>query len=338
MALAALAALLAGCAGSPAPAPGDPPAAAAQTGDAAAGSEAPDESATANPPSGGQAGGEPAPADSGAAGEPVASDPSSGRTTHRTVFELSVPAPALSDLPGDLRTEVGAVSAWEAAQRAALWLHGAELVVPLTVAPALQDQLAPFRQADARQVWVRLADTQETEEAFSFHVQVIRRDGSGRLELAGDDEVVVSLLEGGAPLVTGYAHAAGEASDGEVAVWAGAGPEDATAPELLDLPAPVLTDGSGDYQVPVAALAALGEVERQEEDGTVVLVLGDGSRTAALAVTAINGEPYVRGSELEAAVDGVRVTAPDSSYAYAVEWRPDLGQLGLWRAVRRPIS
>ncbi|MBY6277647.1 hypothetical protein [Symbiobacterium thermophilum] len=216
-------------------------------------------------------------------------------------------------------------------------MHGAELTVPLAVAPALQEQLAPFRLADAEQVWVRLVDTQETDEAFSFQVQVIRRDSAGRLALEGDDEVLVSYLEGGEPLVTGYAHAAAGAPDLAVAVWYGAGPEDATAPALLDLPAAVLADGAGGYRVSVEALAVLGEIAWQE-DGSVSLVLAGGTRTEPLSVAEIEGRSYVQGTDLEAAVDGRRVDLSDAGYTYAVDWRPDLGQLGLWRAVRRPIS
>lgn len=124
----------------------------------------------------------------------------------RGAWTASVPAPALADLPAGLQEEVAGISAWEAAQRAAMWLHGADLAVPLTVAPALEQQLVSLRPADVEQVWVRLVGTDETDEAFSFRLQVIRRDVSGRLALAGEDEVVVSLLEGGAPLVTGYGH------------------------------------------------------------------------------------------------------------------------------------
>lgn len=69
-----------------------------------------------------------------------------------------------------------------------------------------------------------------------------------------------------------------------------------------------------------------------------VLVLGEGVRTAALAVAEFGGEPYLKVSDLVAAVDGVRAASVDSSYAYAVEWRPDLGQLCLWRDAQHPIS
>lgn len=226
----------------------------------------------------------------------------------RGAWTASVPAPALADLPAGLQEEVAGISAWEAAQRAAMWLHGADLAVPLTVAPALEQQLVSLRPADVEQVWVRLVGTDETDEAFSFRLQVIRRDVSGRLALAGEDEVVVSLLEGGAPLVTGYGHGERGRSADEVAVWSGEGPEGAIAPALLDLPAPVLADGPDGYQVPVDALAALGEVAWQA-DGSVALVLGDGSRTAALPVAEVGGRPYVQGADLEAAVDGLRLAA-----------------------------
>lgn len=115
-------------------------------------------------------------------------------------------------------------------------MHGAELTALPALAPARQEQLAPFRPADAGQVWVRWVGTQETEESFSFQLQ------------AG------------------------------------------------------------------------------------------GVRTEPLPVAEVDGRSYVQGSDLEAAVDGLRVDLPDGGFRYAVDWRPDLGQLGLWRAVRRPIS
>lgn len=325
IALAALAALLAGCAGSPAPSPAPvgESAASAPSGSVAAGSEGSEAADAASPA-----------ANDAAADTPVASEPE-GEAPAAALIQ--VPAPALSDLPADLRAEIAALSAWEAAQRAALWRHGTALAVPLTVAPALVDQLASARPADVDRAWVRLVGTKEDGDAFHFQVQVTRRDASGRLELAGSDTVVVSQLEGGVPLVTGYAHGAPAPADGQVAVWAGAGPESYAAPERLELPAPVVTDASGDHLVPVAALEAVWEVARLE-DGSAAVVLGEGTRTAALPVTEIGGLPYLRIADLVAAVDGVRAGSAQSSYAYAVEWRPDLGQLTLWCDVQHPIS
>ncbi|MBP2017048.1 hypothetical protein J2Z79_000422 [Symbiobacterium terraclitae] len=330
IALAAAAALLAGCAGGPArsPAPAGQPAASAASEpsgspDPAAGNAEPDTPVTSEP-------------------DPVAPAPDHEGEPAELTFQVhSVPAPALADLPADLQAEINAISAWEAAERAALWRHGVTLAVPLTVAPTLSDQLAPARPTGVDRAWVRLVGADGDAGAFYFHVQVTRRDAAGRLEVAGEDVVAVSLLEGGAPLVTGYAHAAPAEADGRaggtVAVWAGAGPESYTAPEMLQLPAPVVTDAAGSHLVPVAALEAVWEVAWLP-DGSAALVLGEGVRTAALPVTDIGGQPYVQVADLVAAVDGARTASAEASYAYAVEWRPDLGQLCLWRDARHPIS
>jgi len=343
IALAAAAALLAGCAGSPArlPGPAEPLAASApvSTGsEAAASVSSAAGNGTADAAGGSELGPETPASDVGH--ETPASDVR-GEPTDFPIPMLRVPEPALADLPADLRAELPSVSAWEAAQRAALWRHGATLAVPLAIAPALIDQLLPARPADVDRVWVRLVSADESDDAFYFHVEVTRRDGAGRLELAGSDVVAVSRLEGGLPLVTGYANGASEpaggGANGQAAVWVGASPESLTPPELLNLPAPVVTDAEGNYLVPEAALEAVWEVTRVA-DGSAALVLGDGVRSAALPLTDVGDLPYVRVADLIAAVDGVRLASADASYTYAVEWRPDLGQLCLWRDAQHPIS
>ena len=99
---------------------------------------------------------------------------------------------------------------------------------------------------------------------------------------------------------------------------------------LPDLPAAVLADGAGATgsrrwrRSPV-----LGEIAWQE-DGSVSLVLAGGTRTEPLSVAEIEGRLDVPGDRPRRARDGRRVDLSDAGYTYAVDWRPDLGQLGLW--------
>lgn len=283
---------------------------------------------------GGASGSEP----STPAAPPAETEPAAPSPSELLSGMVRVPTPALSSLPAAVQQQVAQISPWAAAEQAAVWRHGVSVVDPLAVAPALAEQLAPLSGAPDH-VWTRLVSSWDEGDRYYFHIQMTRRDADGRMVRAGIDVVEVSQMEGGEPIVTGYAHApwTADPSQGPVTVWVGRSPSSYTSPNPVHLPAPAVVDAAGRYQVPVAVLESLGQVEWLD-GGSAALTLAPGSRSAAMATATVAGVPYVAVDDLIAAIDGQRHSSAEGSYTYAVEWRPDLGQLCLWQDVQHPIS